>query len=129
MMPRIALVATAVLLTVACTTLRPVPGSSDEIGEQIRTGTLLKPGDRVRVVTDSGVEQRLRLAEIRSDGTLVGKKSEVRIDEIASLEKRERSWIKTGLLAGLAAWAIHDLLYNCEGDPCDTGAYAFTCCP
>ena len=117
-----------VLLAAACTTMRPVPASRDQIAEQVRAGALLKPGDRIRVETDSGAGQKLRVADIRSDGTIVGKNSEIRVDEIAALEKRERSWIKTGLLAGLLGWAAYDLLSGCEGDPC--GEYGgFLCCP
>ncbi len=118
----------AALLVAACTTMRPVPGSRDQIAEQVRAGALLKPGDRIRVVTDSGAEQKLRVAGIRSDGTIVAKETEVRVDEIASLEKREKSWIKTGVLVGLLGWGTYDLLNGCEGDPC--GEYGgFLCCP
>ena len=124
-MIRIAWLAAICFLAVACTTLHPVLESRDEFVEQIRTGALLKPGDRIRVITDGGTQQQLRVSEIR-DGTIVGKGSEVRIDEIASLEKRERSWVKTGVLLGLVGLTLFGS--DCEDDPsCDLG-YGGNCC-
>jgi len=123
---RIALPAAICFLTVACTTMRPVLEPRDEFVEQIRTGTLLKPGDRIRVVTDAGTQQKLRVSEIRADGTIAGNRSEVRVDEIASLEKREKSWVKTGVLIGLVGVALFGI--ECEDDPsCDLG-YGGNCC-
>jgi hypothetical protein len=125
-MIKIALLAAICLLTVACTTMRPVLESRDEFAEQIRTGALLKPGDRIRIVTDGGTQQELRVAEIRADGTIVGNRSAVRVDEIASLEKRERSWVKTGVLLGLVGLTL--LGSDCEDDPgCDLGYGGFCC--
>ena len=125
-MVKTALLAAICLLAVACTTMRPVPGSRDEFVEQIRMGTLLKPGDRVRVVMDGGRLQELRVSEIRTDGTIVGKGNEVRVDEIASLEKRERSWVKTGVLLGLLGLTLFGS--DCEDDPaCDLGYGGFCC--
>ena len=114
------------LLTVACTTMRDVREPRDKFVEQIRTGALLQPGDRIRVVTDGGTDQKLRVSEIRADGTIVGKASEVRITEIASLKKRERSWAKTGVLLGLVGLALFGS--DCEDDPsCDLGYGGFCC--
>ena len=113
-MIRIALLAAICLLTVACNTMRPVLEPRDEFVEQIRSGALLKPGDRIRVVTDDGTREELRVAEIRADGTIVGERSEVRVSEIASLEKRERSWVKTGVLVGLVGLAVFGS--DCEDD-------------
>jgi hypothetical protein len=122
---KITLIAAIFLLAVACTTMRPVLESRDAFAEQIRTGALLEPGDRIRVVTDGGTEQELRVSEIRADGTIVGKTGEVRIDEIASLEKRERSWVKTGVLFGLLGLGLFGT--DCEGPSCDSGS--ILCCP
>ena len=125
-MVRIALLAAICLLTVACTTMRPVLESPEEFVEQIRTGALLKPGDRIRVVTDGGTQQELRVSEIRADGTIVGKRSEVRVNEIASLERRKRSWVKTGVLLGLVGLTLFGS--DCEDDPaCDLG-FGGNCC-
>jgi hypothetical protein len=125
-MIKIALLAAICLFMVACTTMRPVPESRDEFVEQIRTGALLKPGDRIRVVTDGGTQQYLRVSAIRTDGTIVGKRSEVRVNEIVSLEKRERSWVKTGVLLGLVGLTLFGS--DCEDDPaCDLG-YGGYCC-
>jgi hypothetical protein len=68
----------------------------------------------------------LRVSEIRADGTIVGKGDEVRLSEIASLEKRERSWVKTGVLLGLVGLTLFGS--DCEDDPaCDLG-YGGYCC-
>jgi hypothetical protein len=126
-MRNIVLPAALVLLTFACTSMRPVDGSREQIREQIRAGALVAPGDRILVTTDDGAEQEFRVSEVRSDGTLVGKNHEVPVTAIATLEKRERSWIKTGVLLGLVGLSIFGT--SCEGEPCQgSGSFPF-CCP
>lgn len=126
-MQRIAVLVMAAVLTIGCTTMRPVLEPRERIAEQIHAGTLLEPGDRIRVMTDTGGQQKLRVMDIRSDGTIVGRRSEVRVDEIASLEKRERSWVKTGVLLGVAAGLIATW-DDCEGPSCDEGFIGPLCC-
>jgi hypothetical protein len=84
-----------------------------------------RAGDRIRVTTDDGAEQKFRVAEVRSDGTLVGKNHEVPVDKIATLQKRTTSWIKTGVLLGVLGLTIFGS--DCEGDPCSLGGGPFCC--
>jgi len=103
----IALISAASLFAGRCTTMRVVPEPHDVIVEQLRAGSLLKAGDRIRVVlTDRRGHQDLRVVEIRPDGTIVRGNSEIRVDEFVSLEKRERSWVKTGVLLGVLGLAL-----------------------
>lgn len=125
-MKKIVLLAAA-SLAFACTTLRPVAGPSEQIHEQIRAGSLVAPGDRIHVTTRDGTEQSFRVAEIGSDGTLVGREQRVPIDEIVALEKRKTSWVKTGVLLGLLGLAVLDS--DCSGDPCGPFGGGPFCCP
>ena len=117
----------AASLTFGCTTLHRVEGPPEQIQEQIRAGHLVAPGDRVRVTTRDGAAQSFRVAEVGSDGKLIGKdRKQVAIGDIVTLEKRQTSWIKTGLLIGLLGIGLFDT--RCTGDPCGDfgGLY---CCP
>jgi hypothetical protein len=124
-MRKLTLPVAVVLLACACTSLRPVDASREQLREQIRSGALLAPGDRIRVTTDDGAQQEFRIAEVRSDGTLVGKNHEVPVDSIATLAKRTTSWIKTGVLLGLLGLGLFGS--SCEGDPCSAGGGPICC--
>ncbi len=113
-------------LTFGCTTLRPVEGPPERIQEQIRSGHLVVPGDRVRVTVRDGTAQSFRVAEVRSDGQLIGKDRQVAVGDIVGLEKRRTSWIKTGLLIGLLGVGLFDT--KCTGDPCGPYGGGPYCC-
>ncbi len=116
-----------VSLTFGCTTLRPVAGPPEQIQEQIRAGHLVAQGDRVRVTARDGTTQSFRVTEVGSDGRLIGKDQQVPIGDIVALQKRQTSWIKTGLLIGLLGIGLFDT--RCTGDPCGDFGEELFCCP
>jgi hypothetical protein len=68
-----------------CTALRPIDGSPKELQELINAGELLKPGDRVRIVTADEKTHRLAITKIEA-GLIVGPNESVPIDQIMFLE-------------------------------------------
>lgn len=87
--------------SVACTTLEPVAVPADELQSQLRDGTLVKPGDRVRLVTADETVYQFRVTEISLDqGAVVGQSERVPIDEIVAVETKEVSVGRTALLTG-----------------------------
>ena len=125
-MKNVALLA-AVLLIVACTSLRPVAAPQQEIQRRILSGELLQPGDQVRVVTTDGVVQEFRVGEIKRDeGVLTGEGRTMQVADIVTIEKRERSWLKTGFLAAGVAVGVGLLTADCEDDCDEYGG--FLCC-
>jgi hypothetical protein len=107
--------AAIILLCAACTTLRPVQAPREEIQRQILDAGLLKPGDRVRIVTSDGTQHDLRVSYVDSNAGLVGGEGEtVRIDEIDALDKRAVSAPRT---AALAAGLFFGFLFALAGVP------------
>lgn len=101
-MMRIAfLSALLVLGNVACTTLQTVDVPADELQRQLRAGTLVNTGDRVRLVTADETVHKFRVTEISLEQDMVlGGNATVPIDKIVALETREVSVGRTALLTG-----------------------------
>jgi len=96
-----------VLICAGCTTLRPIQGSPTELRQRISSGALLKPGDRVSIVTTDNKTHQFEVTGINA-GVIEGKAESVPIDQMASVEKRQFSGGKTAaLVGGLAAAATH----------------------
>lgn len=72
----------------ACSTLHAVEGSGRDLHERIRDGSVVRPGDTVRVSTDSGSPQEFRVTAVEQD-ELVGAGVRVPIDSITALEIRD----------------------------------------
>lgn len=90
-----------VFSNVACTTLNPVDVPPDELQHQLRAGTLLAAGDRVRLVTADETVHKFRVTEISLEQDMVlGRDASVPIDDIVALETREVSVGRTALLTG-----------------------------
>ena len=90
-----------VLGNVACTTLKPVDVPPEGLQQQLREGTLVAAGDRVRLVTADEKVHRFRVTEINLEqDTVLGDTVEVPIEEIVALETREVSVGRTALLTG-----------------------------
>jgi hypothetical protein len=103
------------LLCVACTTLRPVEAPREELQRRILTAGLLETGDRVRLITNDGMQHELRVASVDVGAGLVrGEDQVVRIDEIEALDKREVSALRT---AALAAGLYFGFLFALAGVP------------
>jgi len=87
----------------ACTTLRPVQVATDEAQQALASGQLLKPGDKVRVITRDGKAHEFAITAIdTADGTVKGPADSVRVADIVTVEKREPALGKTlGLVLGI----------------------------
>jgi hypothetical protein len=119
-------VITVASLTFGCTTLRSIDGPPERIQQEIRAGHLVGPGDRVRIVTRDGTAQSFRVADVTSDGTLIGNDRRVAVGDIVALQERRTSWIKTGLLIGFLGIGLFDT--RCSGDPCGDFGGGPNCC-
>jgi hypothetical protein len=90
---------TVVICHAGCTTLRPVDGTLDELRSRISAGELLEAGDRVVIVTTDERTHKFRVRRV-ADGVIEGAADRVRVNHLASLEKREFSRAKTLSLVG-----------------------------
>ena len=101
MMKTVFLSALLIFSSAACTTLEPVSVPADELQQQVRSGALVAPGDRVRLVTADETVHKFRVTEISVERDMVlGRKVGVPIDQIVALETREVSVGRTALLTG-----------------------------
>jgi hypothetical protein len=56
-----------VVLSAACTYLKPISADAETLQQQIRSGEAVRQGDHVRVVTQDGVSRRLTVASVEDD--------------------------------------------------------------
>jgi hypothetical protein len=81
--------ALALIIAVAgCTTMRPIDGSPIELQQFINSGELLKPGDRVRIVTADEKTHRFAIIKVEA-GLIVGSNESVPVDQVMCVEKRQ----------------------------------------
>jgi hypothetical protein len=88
----------AFILT-GCTTLRPVESSQSTVQQRISSGDLVKPGDRVKIITTDENQYEIKVVSV-ADGYIKGEDVEVPIKNISLVEKRKLSIGKTSLLGG-----------------------------
>ena len=113
------------LLILACTSMHPVEEPAATIQQQILNEGLIASGDEVRVVTADGAVHQFRVREVDLDaGTVSGDEDAVAITNIVTLEKREFSGLKTGLLVGGVVLGL--LGTSCEAS-CDDSPGPFCC--
>jgi hypothetical protein len=82
---------TACLLIIAatgCTTMRPIDGSPKELQQLINSGELLKPGDRVRIVTADEKAHRFEVTKVEA-GLIIGSNESVPVDQVMYVEERQ----------------------------------------
>jgi hypothetical protein len=92
----------AALLIAGCTTLRPIDASPTELRQQISSGGLLKPGDRVVIVAADGKAHRFAVKSIDA-GLIRGRSDSVPIEQVTTLQRRQFSRVKTAaLVIGIA---------------------------
>jgi len=73
-----------IIALTGCTTLRPIDGSPTELQQFINSGELLKPGDRVRIVTADKKSHRFTITKI-AGGVMLGPNESVPVDEVITL--------------------------------------------
>jgi hypothetical protein len=74
-----------IIAVTGCTTMQPIDGSPTELQRFINSGELLKPGDRVRIVTADRKAHRFAITKVEA-GLIVGADESVPIDQVMSLE-------------------------------------------
>ena len=77
-----------VMVFAGCTTMRPIDGSPTELRQFINFGQLLRPGDRVRIVTADEKTHRFAIIKVEA-GLIVGSNESVPIDQVMCVEKRQ----------------------------------------
>jgi hypothetical protein len=85
---------TACILMIAvagCTSMRPIDGSPAELRQFINSGDLLKPGDRIRVVTADDKTHWFAITRLEA-GLIVGPTESIPVDQVVSLEVEKRKF-------------------------------------
>src|SRR5271169_1318830 len=77
-----------IIAVTGCTTMQPIDGSPTELQHFINSGELLRPGDRVRIVTADEETHRFVITKVEA-GLIVGPDESVPIDQVMYLEKRQ----------------------------------------
>ena len=94
------LISFVMLGAAGCTSLRPVEAPPAELQRLIREEALIKPGDRVRLVTADGAVHELRVKQIDLDrDTVTGKNETVPLADIITVQTRKIAVGKTAALA------------------------------
>jgi hypothetical protein len=95
------ILALTLLLASGCTSLRPTEASPEDLQRMITQENLIKPGDRVRLVTADEAVHKFRVTRVDLDeGIVAGRAQAVPITEIVAVETREVSIGKTAVLTG-----------------------------
>jgi hypothetical protein len=84
---------------IGCTSLQTIEAPPDKLHEQIRHASLIKVGDKVKIVTEDKKEHQFVVTAINND-EIRGEDVTIPIDSIEAVETREFSTGKTALLAG-----------------------------
>jgi len=120
----------ALVVIAGCTALQRVDAPREEVQRRIASEHLLKPGDKVRVVTSDGVAHELTVTNVDSArGVVAGADQTVSIADIASVEMRRFSALKTSLLAAGAFLGVGLLTAHCSDDCGSAPNYDGSCCP
>jgi hypothetical protein len=80
-----------------CTTLHPIANAPSDLSQHFGDGGVLQPGDRVIITTVAGAKHHLRIRSLR-DGVIYGDHDSVPFSEIASIDRRDFSAVKTTIL-------------------------------
>lgn len=91
----------------ACSSVRQVELSPDELQAQIRSGGIITTGESVRIILSSGERHNFVVSEITSE-LIFGEQTSIPIAEIVAVETRQFSMGRTAALAGstLVAYQI-----------------------
>lgn len=97
----------AALASSACTTLKPTEASPEELQRELLSGTLIQPGDRVRLVTADETVYEFRVTEFDPEqGVVIGRDERVAVADVVAVETREVSMGKTTLLVGGVGFSV-----------------------
>lgn len=73
--------------------MRPIDGSPTELQQLINSGELLRPGDRVRIVTADEKKHRFAISKVEA-GLIVGPNESIPVAQVMCLEKRQFENVK-----------------------------------
>ena len=94
----------AALLCSGCTALQTNPLAPEDLRSEIRSGSLITPGEDVWLVTGDGREHAFKVTEVDAEyvrGRLLGGEAvEVRVDDVVALRTVEDQPVQT-LFAGV----------------------------
>lgn len=97
----------------ACTSYYPLKNESGDVQTQVREGSVIQAGDRIRVVTHDQQQHELVVASVTTR-QIIGEDQVISIDDIAEVKIRRTSAGKTTfltlgiLIVGGAAYAARD---------------------
>ena len=74
-----------IIAVTGCTILRPIDGSPSDLQRFINASELIKPGDRVRIVTADDKAHRFAITKVEA-GLIVGPNESVPVNQVISLE-------------------------------------------
>ena len=100
------LVLLAATTALGCTSMQRVELPPEELQAQIRQGTLIQPGERVRLVTEDQQEYRFEVTSVDRQ-SINGEGIHVPIDEVVAVRTREFSTGKTALVAAGTAGTVY----------------------
>jgi hypothetical protein len=78
-----------------CTSYRPVPLESDTLHQELRLGNLVRPGDRIRVATQSGESVTLVVDQVGEEHLTAVGGPVISYTDIVSIESRDYDPVKT----------------------------------
>jgi hypothetical protein len=82
-----------IIAVTGCETMRPIEASPSELQQHINSGDLLKPGDRVWIITSDEKAHRFVVTNVET-GLIVGPNESVPVDQVMYLEKRQFENVK-----------------------------------
>jgi hypothetical protein len=86
-----------ILSLTGCTSMKPIPLPSNNLNKETHLNKLIKIGDEIKVQTNSGKSYRFIVIK-KTDTHLIGKRTNIAINSINSIEKVETDYGKTSVL-------------------------------
>ena len=95
------------VMATACTTLRPSGIPSAELSNLVAEGSLIRPGDRIKLITADQSTHEFRVQRIDvADGLIVGRRESVPIADVVAVETRRLAPGKTVALGLSLAFGV-----------------------
>ena len=104
----------ATLAVAGCTSLRPVDVPPANLPDEIRRGGVVEPGDSVRVTTKDGRHRDMVVTSVDDEAirgeTAEGGTASIPSNDVASVEKREFSMLKSAALVYIGSPILYVML-------------------
>lgn len=109
--PLVLLLTLTIAVLPACTSLKPIEASADEVQRLIVDERIIESGDRVRLVTADETVYEFRVTEVdREQGVVLGDDERIDIDDIIAVDTRKVSVGRTALLVGGLGYGLAVLI-------------------